>query len=297
MHFPVTLSCALVLLQAVCVAVQPVSIEQLAPHAQGLCLAEVVDIVERDERPGDGNRYLDVTLRALKASGETSNSLYIVLEYGGFPGPGPNDIPPDFLNRDTFTKGKRYWIAFASRENREKHPQGVVNFWPQGQDAEIEQVLDNAIQADVFRWSPRYDPQTKLTYGRMVDKTAQGEEPRWRIEVRKGDKVLWETVVPGTMSQRYFSWTLDEFAAVNFPGKVPPCGKILVAETAMQLPKENEFGLPAKMAYVQTAYDPETGVRLSARVARHQVSDVLWMYREYDPQTGKVEKTIRTGYQ
>jgi hypothetical protein len=295
MRFIITIACAFILHHVANAAQQPLTIDQLAPHAKGLCLAEVLDITEHDSRPSDGNLDLHVKLRVLKGSGEVHDFIYIILDVGGA-GPGPRPILPDFLRRDSFTKGNQYWIAFASFENYEQHPQGVVNYWPKGKNAEVEKVLADAVRADVYRWSPRYDPKTKLTYGRLVDEMAEGDEEdedQWRIQVQREGKILWETVVPGTISKRSFSWTLDPSADANFPGKVPPCGKMLVAETARRLPVENEFGLPPQMVYVQTGYDPETGVRLTARVTRHQDGDVLLLYREYDAKTGAVEKETR----
>ena len=280
--------------KAVKAAASSPTIDDLAPHASGLCLAEVVEIVEHDGRPRDRNLEVYVKLRKVKGSGQFLEAIAIIIAYGGG-GQGPPPKPPDFLRRDTFQKGGQYWIAFASIDDFEKHPQGVVNYWHKGNDANAEAVLDEAVREDVYRWSPRYDPNTKLVYGRMADETAKGDEKWWRIQVKREGKVLWEKVIPGTMSNwSHWSWKLDESAAANFPGKVPACGKVLVAETALRLGPKNEFGLPPQDVYIQTGYDPETGARLTAKVMRHEAGYVFTLlYREFDPKTGKVEKETR----
>ena len=129
----------------------------------------------------------------------------------------------------------------------------------------------------------------------MADETAKGNEKRWRLQVKREGKVLWEKVIPGTMaSWSPWSWKLDESAATNFPGKVPPCGKVLVAETAIRLGEKNEFGLPPQDVFIQTAYDPETGARLTAKVMRHEGGYVFTLLsRDYDPKTGAIEKETR----
>jgi hypothetical protein len=270
------------------------AVETLAPRATGLCLAEVVEISEHDARPSDGNREVLVKLRKVKGSGECHDVLTIITAYSGG-GQGPPPKPPTFLRPDTFRKGGQYWIAFASGHEYEKHPQGVVAFWPKGSDAKAEAVLEEALRADVYRWSPRYDPQTKLTYGRMADATAPAGEKRWRIQVQRAGKTLWEKAVPGAMSTwSQGCWKLDESAPTNFPGKVPACGKMLVAETILPLGPQNEFGLPPQLAHIQTGYDPETGDRLTAKVMKHERGLVFTLlYREYHPKTGAVEKETR----
>jgi len=270
------------------------TVDDLAPNAVSLCLAEVVEIVEHDWRPSDGNAEVRVKLRKVKGSGEFHEVIDIITAYGGG-GQGPPPEPPDFLRPDTFRIGGQYWIAFASPHEFDKHPQGVVNFWPKGKDAEVEAVLDEAVRADVYRWSPRYDPETKLVYGRMVDEKAKGDEKQWRIQVKREGKVLWEEVIPGTIARwTNHSWKLDESAAANFPGKVPSCGTILVAETATRLGPKNEFGLSPQDVCILTGYDPETGARLTAKVMRQEAGYVFTLlYREYDPKTGEVEKETR----
>lgn len=38
--------------------VREIKVEDVAPHASGICLAEIIQLAERDERPPDGNLFL-----------------------------------------------------------------------------------------------------------------------------------------------------------------------------------------------------------------------------------------------
>ena len=64
------------------------TIEELAPHASGICLAEVVDIAQHDERAGDGNLYDLIKLKMLRQSGLVNDTIIVVKKYGGLRPPG-----------------------------------------------------------------------------------------------------------------------------------------------------------------------------------------------------------------
>src|SRR5206468_2342717 len=109
--------------------------------------------------------------------------------FGGFRAPGDVPKPSAPVKVGSLKEGGRYWFAFASEYEHEKHNQGVIGFWPE-KDAKAE-ALEAAVKADAFRWSPQYDPQTGLAWGRLVG------EGKWRVRVEKGGKVLWEEEIAG----------------------------------------------------------------------------------------------------
>ena len=78
----------------------------------------------------------------------------------------------------------------------------------------------------------------------------------------------------GAMADRYFSWGFWTSGYNGFPARMPACGKIMIAETAVPLDTGNEFDLPARTYYVCAAYNPETGQRLAAWVSRYQDGQV-----------------------
>lgn len=263
----------------------------LAPHAAGVALVEVVRVTERDTRPADGPLYDEVAFRVLRRSGETPEAIAVAKATGGH-GPPPGHTkppPPKFTVKPGALKtGQRYWVAFASRHERPAYPEGVIGFWP-ADDPTATKVLGDAIEADLWRWNPEYDPKTGLTCGRVVEP----DKEQWRIRVEVGDKVLWVAAIPGRPSKRYYSWGFWSGGSGGFPAAVPEVGSVLVAETARPLAAGNEFDLPAGPYYVCTTFDPLTGRRLSACVTVHQDPHSIHVQREYHPKTGRLLREER----
>jgi hypothetical protein len=94
------------------------------------------------------------------------------------------------------------------------------------------------------------------------------------------------------MSHRSYSWGLGG-GLDGFPEKLPPCGKILIAERAMPLEARNEFDLPASTYYVCAGYEPETGRRVAAWVSRYEKRYVAILRRDYDQTTSALRREAR----
>jgi hypothetical protein len=269
---------------------RPQPLATLAPHAAGLCLAEVTDLKTFDTRPSDGPRYVRVALRVRRRSGAVPDHLSIITAYGGIGPPGAPRAPRlKPLRPDSLQKGERYWFAFASVHDHDRHPQGVINFWPEKSPAA--KALDAAVRSDALAWSPQYYPKLGVSYGYKPEPA----QDRWRVRVEKGGKILWETVLPGKKSERYAAWYLfprDSVADLQWADRTAT-DTFLVAETGTALGKDNEYGLPAGKYYVSTAYDVDTGKRAAARVALLQDSDVECVFRAYDLKSGKVRREHR----
>src|SRR5262245_1073362 len=88
---------------------RPESLATLAPHAAGVCLAEVTGLRTFDTRPSDGPRYVRVTLRVLRRSGAVPDHIDIITDHGGLAPRAPRLVP---LRPDSLKKGERYWFAF-----------------------------------------------------------------------------------------------------------------------------------------------------------------------------------------
>ncbi len=267
------------------VAADARKLDEVAPHASGVALVEVVGVEKYDERSTDGNRGVRFKLKRVRGSGEFWDTADVVTEFGGFRG-GEVPKPSHPVKIDSLKKGERYWFVFASECEYEKYNQGVIGFWPE-KDAKVAEVLEAAVKADTFRWHPQYDPKTKLTYGRVSEKS------KWRVRVEKDSKVLWEKEIPGTKVDGYFSWGLCEATGDDFVAKLPPCGNLLLAETATKLEKDNEFGLSAGPYHVTTGFDPENGTRYASWVHKAEVGGVELVRRTYDPATGKAQREER----
>jgi hypothetical protein len=251
-------------------------IDDIAPHASGVCLAEVVDIKEHDARPGDGNLTDEYRLKILRKTGLVSDTISIVKAYGGLTLPGAPPMPKLVrpLWADLLKKGSRCWIAFTTMDLGYAHP---INVWPEDAPGEAKR-LDQAITVDLFSWSPEYDKETGFVSGHRVDNDKQ-----WSIRVEKNGKVLWQKTIPGVCVGAGFWKSSYE----DFPAKIPPCGRLMNATTTLSLEEGNEFGLIAPQCTVGICYDAETGVRVAARAAGRPHGGLVTVFQEYDAKTGK----------
>jgi hypothetical protein len=121
-------------------------LDSLAPHATGVWLVEVVECVEYDGRPGDGNKGVRVKLRGVRGIGQFREVIDVITEFGGLCPPGRTHPQlPLLIRPDTLQAGQQYWIAFASVHEWEKYPQGVINYWPKG-DETVEKTLEEAVR-------------------------------------------------------------------------------------------------------------------------------------------------------
>ena len=254
------------------------NVEKFAPRASGVALAEVTAVEPFDGRPMDGPASVTFKLKLIRGSGAFPGEVSVITAYPGGMARGFVPKPSLPVKPDSFKKGDRIWFAFASTHESDKHNQGVIGFWPEN-DAKAE-ALEAAVKADAYRWSPQYDPKTKLTYGRII------ENDKWRVRVEKDGKQLWHKEVPGTKASDYDKWGLVDDTGGTLVVTMPRCGKILLAETSRRVENDNEFGIAAGTYWIKTGFDPETGQRLASWVRLPQPSHVAVVDRRYDPATG-----------
>ena len=257
------------------------TLEKFAPHASGVCLAEVLRLEEVDWRPMDGPLFVRAKLLVVRGSGSVPDSISIVTEPGGA-GPPRRDPPPRILKADSLQPGVKYWFALCSPHQRTEYPEGVIDYWLED-TPEIHDALMRATLFDHYRWQPAFDPKSGLTYGRL----AAGKES-WQIRVEKNGKVLWETTVPGVMSARANAWGLyarnDVHARWTEPNRT---NQHLCAETATILEAGNDYHMPPGKYYVLYLFDLDTGHRAAIRILEHQPGLVTHLYRAFDPETNR----------
>ncbi|MBY0458396.1 MAG: hypothetical protein K2V38_13735, partial [Gemmataceae bacterium] len=196
---------------------------ELPPHASGIALVEVLDVSKYDERPMDGDAGVRYKLKRVSGTGEFRPEVRVTTAHAGF---GPPNVRPKGsqpLKPDSFNKGDRFWVAFASRYDWERHNQGVVAFWPE-KDAPRE-ALEAAAKADTYKWQPQYDPKLKLSVGRLV------ETGSWRIRAERDGKPLWEHKLDGAPTGAYGEWGLFQSFGGDVRAPMPKCGQVLFAET------------------------------------------------------------------
>src|SRR5260221_14048748 len=107
---------ACILMVALAFAVEeavPTELEALVPHASGVALVEVVELKDFSRGGFDGDNGVGVRLKILRSSGQVAEAISIVTEYTGLrQGQPPKPNGPVWP--DSFKKGQRYWVAFAS---------------------------------------------------------------------------------------------------------------------------------------------------------------------------------------
>lgn len=122
-------------------------INKLIPRATGVALVEVLDTKETDQRPVDGNHFVNVRFRIVESSGKVRDSAMVIKAWGGFrAGAAPKLDGP--IKPDTFQKGQRYWVAFASPEDFKQYPHGLVNAWP---EKDAPKIIPEAAKANHFK--------------------------------------------------------------------------------------------------------------------------------------------------
>jgi hypothetical protein len=262
----------------------PPSLDALVPNASGVALIEVVEVKEYDERPMDGNKGVRFKLKLVRGSGAFPGEVGVVTDFGGLRPPGDVPKPSAPLKPDSLKKGERYWIAFSSRHDHEKYNQGVIGFWPEKD--KVSEVLEATVKDDVYRWSPQYVPELKLSYGHVIEKDT------WRVRAERDGKVIWEKTLPGKPLDAYH-FGLFQSTGGDFEVQMPKCGHILFTESDARLEKDNEFGLPAGPYYVNNGFDPQTGKRHGTWIRVAQGPSVEVMNRAYDLGTGKPARDER----
>src|SRR5262249_27397228 len=107
-------------------------VERFAPHASGVALAEGTGVEEYDARSRGRNAGLRSKLKRVRGSGSFLREVDVVIAYGGCRGGEPAPDPErQLVKAGSLKKGQRYWFAFASEYEYEKHTQGVIGFWPE----------------------------------------------------------------------------------------------------------------------------------------------------------------------
>ncbi len=269
---------------AIVLVAQPPGIDTLAPNASGLALVEVVEVEPYDIRPADGDKGIRFKLKRIRGSGAFREEVRVVTDFGGMRGQNTKRKPSEPLKPDSLKKGERYWIAFASKHDYEKHNQGVVGFWPEKD--KVAEVLETAVKDDVYRWSPQYIPDLKLSYGHVIEKS------QWRVRGERDGKVLWEKTLPGKPVD-FYHFGLFQSTGGSFEVQMPKCGYILFTESDVRLEKDNEFGLPEGPFYVNNGFDPENGKRHGTWIRLAQGPSVEVMNRAYHLDTGKPSRDVR----
>jgi hypothetical protein len=262
-------------------------LDSLIPGASGVFLAEVSRIVERDERPVDGDLYQDVSLISIRASGATRGSLVLIRATGGYdpimlmePKPKrPARPEPRFsLKPDAFQAGRRYWFATAS-DLDPRYPQSVAGCWP-ADDNEITRLLARAVEQDAYAWHPEIWPSGYVTgWFDALDRSSSS------VRVWVGGRLLWGKRLDGLLTRNLVeAWHVyrgKELGGLSPPG-LADTANVLMAEVRTRLDSTNAFGLPGRTWRIQHLLDIRSGNVVASRVRVDQTSSIERVYQAYD---------------
>jgi hypothetical protein len=248
--------------------------------AAGVSLAEVLDLKQIDQRPGDGNLFVQVSLKPLQKSGDVLESVEIVKDFGGLRAPHSAPPDPDSLYPVPFQKGKRYWFVWSSRHEWIAHPHRLIGWWPQD-DASAAEVFGQAIAKDRFAWQPQLEPITGISYDHHLD----AKTGNWILRGTKAGKVVWEDKLEGSpVEGAYGAWYV--YPRKNVPDlahvQAQPDDLFLGFLTSTKLPAKNSYGVPAGTYWLECFRELTTGKELEVQVRSPQMSHVEWMTRAYN---------------
>lgn len=123
----------------------------LLNRASAACLARVLRLDDRDERPSCGDHYVEVHLLPVESSGEIPSTLRLVIE------PGSVEVPHDArdqvdlnpLRHDSLRPGELHWFVFSSDHAPAKLPLRVAGWWP-WKTGTVPQNVVTAVKSDRF---------------------------------------------------------------------------------------------------------------------------------------------------
>jgi hypothetical protein len=269
--------------------------QKLAPNAAGLALVEVVDLKEVDWRPGDGPLQLDVHFRILRQTGVTQDVVSIIKEQGGHSAPNsPPWRPSGPVKIDSFKKGSRYFVSFASQYDWNRCPQGVVAFWL---EKAAPKELDEAIRADALSHRPQYDPESGLTHSHIVAK----DKKSWTVRMERDGKRLWERTLPGEKFKgEMFDGEWKLYHRDQWPSKLDRAdrnrsGRFLFAETSTKLEPSNPYGLKPEYHRLTYALDADTGKTVAIWVSRMYLGPTSTpdVVQYFDLKNGRLRVEVR----
>jgi hypothetical protein len=235
-------------------------LDEVAPRAAGLAHVEVLEVKEVDTRGACGSLDEVVRLRLLCSSGITSNQIVIVKEAGGLTDPdAPAWEPRGPVHVGAFKVAQRYWVAYCSKYDHDRYPQGVVCFWP---ELDAPQIFEEAVREDIYRHGPHYHPDSGLTYSFPPTE----KKDTWRIRMQRDERVLWEVDLSGERYKQRIdtNWNMGRLRRSmsgldHAERDAPDAAWYLFADTVNQLESDNPYRLPPEMYHVRYALEADTG--------------------------------------
>ncbi|WP_147274417.1 hypothetical protein [Bremerella cremea] len=269
--------------------------EQLLLRASGACLATIVKLEEHDDRPFDGEHWLEAWLEVEQGTGEIPQSLYLMIELGGkrpaeLRQQQEENLQTMVLRHDSLKVGERHWFVFSSVEDLAKYPSGIVGWW-RYDDRNVPNEIVAAIDHDSFADHPQWDEQRDVIY------TWWQNGDKLNVRVREAGSTAASSFLFGkTFLGQGLSLTL---AHAPFRYEIEPLSSPQACHVQVEmietLPSENEFDLPAGNYHFLKAYDLDTGKLATISISSTDNIPLRQAFRQYDLARG--EPTVAIDYQ
>jgi len=262
------------------------SANRVLSRADGVCLARVIQVVEKNEMPSDGDHFEQVSITPIYYSGKIPDWIRVVIQHGGnMPYESIVELEKEKVNQliqpRTLIAGELHWFVFSDAYDSSRYPYRVAGWWRYSEN-DVPKTIIEAIDNDRLRLNRKYDEGLDLmaVWNPTIDQSTVTLHHLMRAE--KEDKAT-KIIVPGH---------LDDVAFVNHSFsdemQLPDdyTGHILHLVTHCYLGTENPFGLPPGRYRINHAYEIESAQKHATWVAANQENFLMLAFKQYNPITG-----------
>lgn len=276
---------------------QPHSVEKhaasLLSRADGVCLAKITRVVEKNEMPSDGDHFQEIWIEPVLQSGNIPDWILVVIQHGGnMPLESIQELEKFRVHQQiqpgTLQLNKLYWFIFSDAYDSSKLPYRVAGWWAH-EDRNVPEVVVSAIQTNQLRLPRKWNSTLDLlaTWQSSPKTSTLNVKP---VEPSTNEINPIEISTPGSISNvsffhHHFSYelTLENEEELD----------LVYVETRGHLLAGNEFDLPKARYRINYAFDLSTGRKIAQWVASDQEVWLLKAFRQYNSANGTLARTMK----
>ncbi|MGC6441519.1 MAG: hypothetical protein ACON4H_02565 [Rubripirellula sp.] len=262
-------------------------------RADGVCLARIDKVIEKNEMPSDGDHFQEVWIEPIHSSGKIPSSIRVIIRHGGnMPLESVQELTEamktHLISKDTLRPNERHWFLFSDDFDSTKYPYRVAGWWPH-QNQTVPRAIVDAVEDAQLQAPREWDPKLDLIA------TWQSNTAHQKVSVRAADPKNESTkqveiLVPGTIKNVSFY-----HHPFSYEMLWPATGEmhVLHIETLQSLESDNDYDLPASSYRVNLAIDPLNGNRIAEWIAADQEIWFMKAFRQFNPESGEVILDLR----
>ena len=262
-------------------------------RADGVCLAKVVRIVEKNEMPSDGDHFQEVWIEPIHSSGRIPDWIRVIIQHGGnMPLESIQELSESMktrlINEQSLQPNQRHWFLFSDDYDSSKYPYRVAGWWPHRSDTVPRAIID-AIEDDQLREARIWDPTLDLLA------IWQSQLPTSSISIRSANSdnqtmVPLQLSVQGEIQEVHFYHQPFSYE-MRWPESADM--HVIHIETRRTFSASNDYNLPPTTYRVNLAFDPTNGKRIAEWIAADQEIWLMKAFRQFNPENGKLTQEIR----